>query len=285
VSSAEVAVPAKAQLGEGPTWDTAAGRLLWVDILGSNVHAYDPESGTDSVLIHTDKHVGAAKPRTGGGMVVNLRDGIGLYDPDGSFRMLADLTADGVRGNEAMIAPDGSLWAGTMRYDQAPGGGRLYRIDPSGAVTTLIDSVTISNGTGWSLDERLVYYVDTPTHRIDVFDADGPEIRNRRTFVEIATPGSPDGLAIDADGCLWLALYGGGSVRRYTPEGRLDKTIEVPTEKTTSCAFGGRDLRDLYITSARSDDPTDGRPDDPLAGALFVVPDAGQGLPSPTFAG
>jgi sugar lactone lactonase YvrE len=273
----EVAVPARAELGEGPTWDAAAGHLLWVDILGSEVHAYDPGSATDRLLFRTGTHVGAAKPRAGGGFAVNLRDGVGLYEPDGAFRMLADLSVDGVRGNEAMVAPDGSLWAGTMRYDQRTGGGRLYRVGPDGAVTTLIDEVTISNGTGWSLDRRLVYYVDTPTGRIDMFDADGPGLANRRVFVEIDGPGRPDGLTVDADGCVWVALYRGGGVHRYTPDGRLDRTVEVPAANTTSCAFGGADLRDLYITSAASGDE--------LGGALFVAPGIGQGRPSPPFAG
>ena len=277
MKTVEVAVPARAELGEGPTWDPAAGHLLWVDILAAEVHAYDPGSGADRLLVRTESHVGAAKPRAGGGLAVNLRDGVGLYEPDGAFRMLADLAADGVRGNEAMVAPDGSLWAGTMRYDQRPGGGKLYRVDPSGMVTTLIDAVTISNGTGWSLDERLVYYVDTPTGRVDVFDADWPGIGNRRVFVEIDGPGKPDGLTVDADGCVWVALYGGGSVRRYTPDGRLDQTVEVPAVNPTSCVFGGPDLRDLYITSAASDDEQ--------AGSVFVAAGIGQGRPQPNFAG
>jgi sugar lactone lactonase YvrE len=278
MSTVEVAVEARAQLGEGPTWDPAAGHLLWVDILSAEVHAYDPGPGADRLLLRTETHVGAVKPRAGGGYVVNLRDGIGLYEADGAFRMLADLAVAGVRGNEAVVAPDGSLWAGTMRYDQRTGGGKLYRIGPDGAVTTLIDEVTISNGTGWSLDGRLVYYVDTPTRRIDVFDAAGShELTNRRAFVEIDGPGKPDGLTVDADGCVWVALYGGGAVHRYTPDGRLDRTVEVPAANTTSCAFGGAELRDLYITSAASDDA--------LAGALFVAPGIGQGIPSPAFAG
>jgi sugar lactone lactonase YvrE len=282
----EVAVAAHARLGEGPTWDAAGDRLLWVDIVAAEVHAYDPATGTDRLLIRTDTHVGAAKPRATGGIVVNLRDGIGCYEPGGSFRMFADLTADGVRGNDAAVAPDGALWAGTMRYDKAPGGGRLYRVDPGGDVTTMLDDVTISNGIGWSLDGRLMYYIDTPTGRIDVFDVDGKDPRNRRVFADVDHPAPPDGLTVDADGCVWTALYGGGRVHRYTPDGRLDRVVEVPAPKTTACAFGGPGLRDLYITTARSDDPDNEPPlDESLDGALFVLPAAGQGLPSPAFAG
>jgi sugar lactone lactonase YvrE len=298
-ASLEVAFAAQARLGEGPTWDPAERRLLWVDILRAEVHAYDPASGADSLLIRTDSHVGAAKPRAGGGIVANLRDGIGCYEPDGSFRMLADLAVPGVRGNDAAVAPDGSLWAGTMRYDFAPGGGRLYHIGPNGDVTTVLDGVTISNGIGWSPDGRLMYYIDTPTGRIDVLDvvtdvagaagvsgAKGANVRNRRAFVDVDHPAPPDGLTVDADGCVWTALYGGGRVHRYTPDGRLDRVVEVPAPNTTACAFGGPDLRDLYITTARSDDPEIEPPlDESRAGALFVLPDAGQGLPSPAFAG
>lgn len=293
-ASLEVAVAAKARLGEGPTWDPAGRRLLWVDIVAAEVHAYDPASGADSLLIGTGSHVGAAKPRAGGGIVANLRDGIGCYEPDGTFRMIADLAVPGVRGNDAAVAPDGSLWAGTMRYDKATGGGRLYRIGPDGDATTVLDDVTISNGIGWSPDGRLMYYIDTPTGRVDVFDA-GPDgvaagggaaVRNRRVFVDVGQPAPPDGLTVDADGCVWTALWSGGRVHRYTPDGRLDRVVEVPAPKTTACAFGGPDLRDLYITTARSDDPdTEPPPDESLAGALFVLPDAGQGLPSPAFAG
>ncbi|GAA2108866.1 SMP-30/gluconolactonase/LRE family protein [Actinomadura alba] len=277
----EVAVAAGAELAEGPTWDPATGRLIWVDILGCMIHTYDPGTGQDASR-GTDQHVGAAKPREEGGLVVNLRDGIGLYEPEGTFRWLAELAREGVRGNDAAIAPDRSLWAGTMRYDQVPGGGALYRVAPGGEVTTILDDVTISNGLGWSPDERLMYYIDTPTGRVDVFDYHGETVTNRRPFTlagEAAGdgPGLPDGLTVDADGCVWVALYGGGRVHRYTPSGQLDRVIEAPAANTTACAFGGRDLTDLYITSARSDEP--------LSGSVFVVPDAGQGLPSPAYAG
>jgi sugar lactone lactonase YvrE len=273
----EVALPVRAELGEGPTWDDAARKLVWVDILGREVHAYDPATGADTVR-RTEQHVGAAKPRAGGGLVVNLRDGVGLYDPDGSFRWLARFAVDGCRGNDAAVGPDGALWTGTMRYDEAPGGGCLRRVAPDGGVVTVLDDVTVSNGIAWSPDGRLMYYVDTPTGRIDVFDFDRrPE--GRRTFADV--PGSPDGLTVDADGCVWVALWGGGRVLRYSPAGTLDRAVEVPTPQTTACAFGGPGLRDLYVTTAVTGAP----PGDPQAGMLFVVPDAAQGLPSPSFPG
>ncbi|WP_101254199.1 SMP-30/gluconolactonase/LRE family protein [Streptomyces barkulensis] len=278
----EVAVRQGALLGEGPTWDAERERLVWVDILASRVHTYAPADGRRTVLA-TEQHVGAAKPRAGGGLVVNLRDGVGLYDGDGSFSWLRREPVAGRRGNDAAVAPDGALWAGTMAYDERPGGGTLSRVAPDGSAVTVLADVGISNGTGWSPDGRLMYYIDTPTRRIDVFDTDGPEILGRRTLARIEEgAGFPDGLTVDAEGCVWVALWGGGAVRRYTPDGRLDRTVAVPASNTTSCAFGGPGLRDLYITTARTGaDPAA----EPLAGSLMVLPDAGEGSAQPPFAG
>ncbi|MEV5881278.1 SMP-30/gluconolactonase/LRE family protein [Streptomyces sp. NPDC052020] len=283
----DVAVRAEAALGEGPTWDAAREVLIWVDILGSRVHTYDPATGRRTVRA-TEQHVGAAKPRAGGGLVLNLRDGVALLDPDGTFRWLCHEPVPGRRGNDAAVAPDGSLWAGTMRYDEAPGGGTLTRLTGDGTAQAVLDDVTVSNGTGWSPDGRLMYYVDTPTGRIDVFDHEDHEahqagrVAGRRPFARIEDgAGFPDGLTVDADGCVWVALWEGAAVRRYTPDGKLDRVIELPVPRVTACAFGGADLADLYITTAR----TGLAAPHPLAGSVFVVPGAGRGLPQPAFAG
>ncbi|SDK22395.1 SMP-30/gluconolactonase/LRE family protein [Streptomyces indicus] len=277
----EVAVRETAELGEGPVWDAAAGRLVWVDILGSRIHTHDPVSGRRTVRA-TGQHVGAALPRTSGGLVVNLRDGVACYEADGSFAWLARDAVPGRRGNDAAVAPDGSLWAGTMRYDEAPGGGTLTRIAPDGTTTELFGSVAVSNGIGWSPDAAFVYYVDSPTRRIDVCGFDGRLPYDRRPFVEIEPEaGYPDGLTVDADGCVWVALWDGGQVRRYTPDGRLDRVLRLPVRRPTACAFGGAGLRDLYITTARTGLA---RPH-PLSGSLLVVPDAGAGMQTPAFAG
>ncbi|MFD5032232.1 SMP-30/gluconolactonase/LRE family protein [Streptomyces sp. NPDC058405] len=278
---AEVAVRAEARLGEGPTWDAAAGRLIWVDILSSRVHTYDPAGGRRTVLA-TGQHVGAAAPRAGGGLVVNLRDGIGLYGPDGTtFSWLVHDPVPGRRGNDAAVAPDGSLWAGSMRDDETAGGGALIRVAPDGAVTEAL-TVAVGNGTGWSPDGRTMYYIDSPTRRIDRFRADGERLADRSTLATVERgAGYPDGLTVDADGCVWVALWDGGQIRRYTPRGELDRTVVLPVRRPTSCAFGGPGLRDLYITSARTGIE---RPH-PLSGSLLVLPDAGQGLPGTPFAG
>jgi len=300
----DVAVQAQATLGEGPTWDAAKSRLIWIDILGSRVNTYDPSTGRRTVMA-TEQHVGAAKPRATGGLVLNLRDGVALYDdgegsevtpapaidavpapapPPGSFRWLHHDPTPGRRANDAAVAPDGSLWAGTMRYDEAAGGGTLSRLTGDGEVTTVLDDVAVSNGTGWSPDGRLMYYIDSPTRRVDVFDvsADGQSVTNRRQLALIEEgAGFPDGLTVDADGCVWVALWDGGAVRRYTPSGTLDRTITLPTVRPTACAFGGPNLTDLYITTARVGLSAP----HPLSGSLLVVPGAGNGVAQPAFAG
>jgi sugar lactone lactonase YvrE len=284
----DVAVGAAAVLGEGPTWDGATGTLLWVDILACEVHRFDPAAGRDTVLARTPQHVGAAKPRAAGGVVVNLRDGIGRYGADGAFDWLATLGGDGVRGNDAAVDADGRLWAGTMRYDERPGGGRLYRVDPGGEVVTVLPEVSISNGIGWSPDGRRMYYVDTPTRRVDVFDVDRDTglVARRRQFIDLArAPGFPDGLAVDADGCLWVAMWDGGAVHRYTPDGVVDRVVGVPATRSTSCAFGGPGLGDLYITSATAGLDPAKLAAEPLAGSVFVLPGAGPGRPGHAFAG
>ncbi|MET7486325.1 SMP-30/gluconolactonase/LRE family protein [Streptomyces sp. NPDC005538] len=277
----EVAVRTEATLGEGPTWDAAAGRLIWIDVLGSRVHTYDPASGARTVRV-TEQHVGAAKPRVGGGLVLNLRDGIGLVDVDGAFRWLHHEPVPGRRANDAAVAPDGALWAGTMRYDEAPCGGTLSRVTGDGSVELVLDDVAVSNGTGWSPDGRLMYYVDSPTRRIDVFEYADGRVANRRRFAEIESgAGSPDGLTVDADGCVWVALWGGGAVRRYSPDGELERVIPMPVPLVTACAFGGADLTDLYVTTAR----VGLEAPHPVAGSLLVVPGAGKGLAQAAFAG
>lgn len=287
VTELDIALRARPVLGEGPTWDVGSDSLVWVDILGSEVHRFRPGPGTDEVT-PVPQHVGAAKPRTNGGLVLNLRDGIGLLGPAGDLTWLVYWAREGMRGNDAAVDPAGRLWAGTMRYDQAAGGGFLARVEPGGRATVVLPSVSISNGTGWSPDERLMYYIDTPTGRIDVFDYDVAtgDVRDRRPFVEVTdTDGKPDGMCVDADGCVWVAVNGGGQVRRYTPEGELDRTVRVPAHQVSACCFGGPHLSDLYVTTGREGFTDEQATTQPLAGCLFVARDVSPGLPTPRFPG
>jgi sugar lactone lactonase YvrE len=185
--------------------------------------------------------------------------------------------------NEGGCDPDGRFWCGSMAYDQAPGRGALYRLDPDGAVRRILDGVTISNGLDWSPDGSLAYYDDTATHRVDVFDYDRVTgLTARRPFVRLPDDGNPDGLTVDAEGGVWVALFGGGAVHRYTPAGALDVVVEVPTAQVTACTFGGPRLDELFVTTSREGMAAD---DDPLAGALFRAEVGVPGLPVREFAG
>ncbi|MFE9746285.1 SMP-30/gluconolactonase/LRE family protein [Saccharothrix saharensis] len=280
--SIEVAVRAEAELGEAPTWDHASGTLLWVDVLGSEVHRYSPSRDDDAVL-EVPQHVGAAKPRSRGGLVLNLRDGVALIDRDGVKTWLVYWARDGVRGNDAAVDAAGRLWAGTMRYDEDPGGW-LARVEPSGDAKVVLDKVSVSNGIGWSPDSTLMYYVDSAERRIDVLDYDRETgaATNRRPLADVPR-GLPDGLTVDASGAIWVALWGGAALHRYTPEGALDREIELPVGQPTACCFGGTDFTDLYVTTARVG-LGEGASSE-LAGSVLVLPGVGEGLPSTAFAG
>jgi sugar lactone lactonase YvrE len=190
-----------------------------------------------------------------------------------------------MRMNEGGCDPQGRFYCGSMAYSEKPGAGTVYRLDTDGSVHTVLSEVTISNGIVWSLDGSQVYYIDTPTHRVDVFDFDAAAgtFHNRRPVVHIdPSLGSPDGMTIDAEGGLWVALWGGRAVHRYTPDGVLDAVIEVPASQVTACAFGGPDLDRLYITTSRRDiDPAA----EPQAGALFVVTPDVHGIPVLIYGG
>lgn len=276
-----------AELGEGPMWDARSGRIAWVDILGRRVHLTDPVTGaTESV--ETPLHVGAIAPRANGGFVAALQDGFWVIG-DGLARRIATVpeSRSGLRFNDGKCDPAGRFWAGTMAYDKEPGTAALYRLDAVGRPTRVIDGVTISNGLDWSLDGSTMYYVDSPLHRIDVFDyapASG-EISNRRVAVQVPLElGTPDGLTVDADGGIWVALWGGGAVHRYL-DGRLDRVIVMPVSQPTSCAFGGPELDELYVTSAWEGLSDAERRAQPLAGALFRIRPGIRGVRARSYIG
>jgi sugar lactone lactonase YvrE len=235
------------------------------------------------------RHVGnvaaVLRPRRQGGAVIGVERGFALEDADGTLTHLDELWTDTrVRMNEGGCDPDGRFYCGSMAYDQRPGAGALYRLDPDGSVRVVLENVTISNGLEWSPDGSRAYYNDTPTQRIDVFDYDGESgLTGRRPFAEIPVEaGGPDGLTVDEEGGVWVALYGGGAVRRYTPEGVLDEVIEVPAKQVTACTFGGSGLDQLFITTSREDLKPG---EDPLAGSLFQTAVGVAGLPVRQFVG
>ncbi len=287
---AELVLDPKAELGEGPVWDARASCLWFVDILRGRVHRFDP--ATQALATYeVGCMVGAVAPTEAGDLVLAVHDGFARLDlATGQVRMIAEVEADrpDQRMNDGKCDAAGRFWAGTMALDERAGAGALYRLDPDGRARPMLHHVSISNGLDWSDDGRLMYFIDSPTQSVDVFDFDlaTGAIANRRTWLRIgAVHGMPDGLTLDADGYVWVSLWGGGGVRRYAPDGRLDSVVRLPTMYPTSCTFGGPDLRDLYITTATIRLSDTERVDQPQAGGLFRCrPDVG-GRPANRFKG
>ncbi|HEY6057981.1 MAG TPA: SMP-30/gluconolactonase/LRE family protein [Candidatus Limnocylindrales bacterium] len=254
----DLAQDARATIGEGPVWDERTRRLHWVDIRAGLVHRFSPGDGSDLVL-DVGQPVGSLALGIQGGLVLAIRDGFALM-PSGSDRpaRIVDVERDlaNNRMNDGRCDPRGRFWCGTMDWDHAPGAGSLYRLeqkDGAFAVARVLGGLTISNGIDWSPDGSTLYFIDSPTQRVDMFDFDveSGAIRNRRAFVEIPSPdGLPDGLTVDSEGFVWIALFGAGAVRRYTPSGRIAAEIRLPVSLVTSLAFGGPELADLYLTTA-----------------------------------
>jgi sugar lactone lactonase YvrE len=277
------------QLGEGPVWDDRANELLRVDISKGLIHRWDPSTDKES-FIKLPGEVSAAVPRAGGGVVAAVEHQLLLLDANGDRALLAEMETGmaGNRLNDCRCDARGRLWAGTMSKDRHRGEAALYRVDPDGSTAKVLDGTTISNGIGWSGSDELMYFIDSATQRIDVFDYElgSGTVAGRRTFVEIPlSAGLPDGLTVDAEDCVWVALFGGAAVRRYTPRGVLDAVIELPTSNITCPAFGGPDLGTLYITSARHRLSDADLVAQPLAGALFEATPGVSGRPTQAFAG
>jgi len=275
----EVVVAAGAELGEGPFWDVRSNRIVWVDIKGKAIHQTDPHTGqTESIEVPL--HVGAVAPRALGGFVAALQDGFWVIG-DGPLRRVAEVADVDLRFNDGKCDPGGRFWAGTMAYNKSAGAAALYCLDTDGTVTRVLDGVTISNGLAWSRNGDTMFYIDSPTQRIDsfTFTLSSGAIGERRTVTDIPEQvGSPDGMTIDAEGGLWVALWGGGAVHRYV-DGRLDRVVTLPVSQPTSCAFGGPDLNELYVTSAWNGLSKSQRRGQPLAGALFRIRPGVSGVP------
>ncbi|MFC4855659.1 SMP-30/gluconolactonase/LRE family protein [Actinophytocola glycyrrhizae] len=281
----DVALAGQARLAEGPVWDPRSSCLRWVDIQRGQVHRFDPASGTDT-FFEVGEDVGTVAVRAAGGLVIATTSG--LYTcPEGGGRATllhaVDTDPPGGRFNDGKADPWGRLWAGTM-LDDPPGACALYRLDPDHSLHTVATGVSCSNGLGWSPEGTTMYYIDTRTGGIDAFDHDPSTgaLSGRRRVVDVDR-GWPDGMTVDADGCLWVALWDGWGLRRYAPDGRLLTTVEVPAQRVTSCAFGGPALSTLYVTTARTGlrDFTD----QPLAGSLFAVEPGVAGLAPGEWAG
>ncbi|GAA2212223.1 SMP-30/gluconolactonase/LRE family protein [Nonomuraea monospora] len=269
-----------AEHGEGPVWSARWGGLRWVDMLAGDVLALAPDGGVRR------RHVGAVaavvRPRVSGGYVVAAERELLLADADdldAPLRSLGEAWSDpAIRMNEGGCDPDGRFYIGSMAYDASPGRGSFYVAGPDGALRVVLPGVTISNGFGFSPDGRLAYYADTTTGRVDVLDYDPQEgLSGRRPFAVVDPEhGEPDGLAVDAEGGVWVALWRGGAVHRYDPGGRLDAVVRLPVRKVTAVTFGGSGLDRLFITTSALDVDREEQPD---AGALFCADPGVRGLP------
>jgi sugar lactone lactonase YvrE len=281
---AEQLTEADAEHGEGPVWSPSWGGLRWVDTFDGDLLAL----GDDGTVTkrHLDRAIGALRPRAGGGMVVALERRFALTGAGDEELLPLDEVWDtpGVQFNDGGCDPQGRFYCGSMAVDNTPGAGTLYRLDPDGTVHVALREVTVSNGIGWSPDGGTAYYIDTPTMRVDAFDYDpGRGLSDRRPLVRFdEADGVPDGLAVDADGHLWVAMHRGGTIQRYRPDGTLDGVVEVPVRNVTACTFGGPRLDQLFITTSRRGM---GDAAEPAAGALFRADVAVTGMPAASFAG
>lgn len=287
----ELLFDSRSTLGEGPMWSVKEQALYWVDIMGCLVHRLDVASG-DHQQYDIGQEVGTVVLRQSGGFVLALRSGLYFWDPDSGLQLIEDPEPDRPdnRFNDGAVDRQGRFWAGTMAMSTSEPVGALYRLDVDHSLHKVETGVYISNGLGWSPDNRIMYYCDTTINTIWQYDFDAAtgSIENRREFVvvpEAPGEGSPDGLTIDSEGFLWSARWGGSKICRYDPDGRLEREVMIPAERVTSVVFGGPDLDELYVTTARLGLDEAGAAAQPHAGSMFRLRPGVKGLPEPEYGG
>jgi sugar lactone lactonase YvrE len=288
----ELVADVHCEVGEGPAWDPRDGSLLWVDIVPGHIYRMSAATG-ELTQITLGQEVSVAIPRTAGGYVVGVQDGLIALDrvaPGYTLSPLVEIELDmpGNLMNDCKCDTRGRLWGGTRARDWTPELGSLYRVEPDLTVTRFLDHISVSNGLGWSPDGTLLYYVDSRPGTLDVLDYDmaSGTASGRRRFADIPSAlGSPDGLCVDVEGCVWLAVLGTSALYRYAPDGSIADIVELPTAQPTSCCFGGADLGELYVTSAAVDMSESELAADPHAGGVFVLEPGVDGLPTVPFAG
>ena len=287
----ELLVDAHAQVGEGPLWDEEQQVLYWVDILSSLLYIYDPATGENRAL-DVGRHVGTVVTRASGGLMLAVREGFASFDLETQeLTLIANPEAHitGNRFNDGKCDPAGRFWAGTMAYENPTNQGSLYRLDTDLSVHKIFGDVAISNGIIWSLDRATMYYIDTLRKNVRAFDYadDTGDISNERVIINVPEEiGMPDGMAIDSDGMLWVAHYGGSCVSRWNPNtAQFLLKIDLPVTQVTACAFGGPNLDILFITSAAQELDAAELARQPLAGGLFSIKTPYQGVPSFRFGG
>lgn len=277
-------------LGEGARWDARRGELLRVDILAGRV--YRDEIGEDGGLVPVRTYqapgtVGAIAPVEGDeGWLLAAGRGFAHLSPDGSLRRLGEVAPAGTRMNDAACDPQGRFWAGTLADDQHAGGGALYRLDRDGRTELVLGGLTVSNGLGWSPDGGTMYLADSGTRVVHAFafDAERGTISGGRALATVAEEvGVPDGMTVDAAGDLWVAVFGGGRVHRYSPDGELRQALRLPAMQSTSCAFAGPALNRLYVTTATEDWSDEQRRAEPTAGLVYWFDTDATGRPAAPF--
>lgn len=284
---AEVAWQIQADLGESPVWWN--DWLYWVDINGQRLHVFSPAT-EERRSVELPEKTAAVVPRSSGGVVLGLETGLASLDAGlGNFTRLPWPAEHRIvnRFNDGKCDARGRLWIGTLGRDRAIAS--LFRVAPSHAVSQVISGVYVSNGLCWDEGLGRFYFIDSPLRTIDVFDWDAEQgtIANRRIVARLpeSEPGVPDGMTIDAEGRLWVAVFGGHGVHCIDPEsGQSLERIHVPAAKTTSCAFGGENLDELYITTAALSQGGNAAAE-PLAGSLFVCRPGVKGVSADAFAG
>ena len=289
--SPELVLDARADLGEGPAWERRSGRLYWVDIHAGHLHIFSPLDGTDH-RIDVGEYIGCVAPRRSGGLVLGLRSGfalLGLPSEKQTRLVNPEEHLPGNRFNDGKCDPAGRFLAGSMDDAEIEASGSLYSLASDGSVKTLLTGTRISNGLAWSPDQHTFYFIDTPTRLVMAYDYDLATggIANPRPVVSVPSGlGWPDGMTSDAEGMLWVAMWGGARLTRWNPAtGQLLAEITLPALNVTSCCFGGPDLADLYVTSARKGMNAGQLAQYPLSGGLFRVQTGIQGMPTFEYGG
>lgn len=286
----EIALKADCDLGEGPIWDKVNNRIFWVNIMQGEIHWLYPATGKHSYC-KTDQLIGTIAVMENGGIIAAVQNGFATIDlKTGAVKSITEIEAElkNNRFNDGKCDTSGRFWAGTMNMVSVLNQAALYMLGTDLSIANKIQNVSIANGLAWSPDDKLFYFVDTPTNQVMAYDyeAETGNIKNGRVVIDrTSKKGYADGMTIDTEGMLWIALWDGWKVERWNPQtGKLIGIIELPVSLVTSCTFGGPDMRDLYITSARIGLTADALIDQPLAGSLFVVKNSGhQGLPVNEF--
>ena len=287
--TAECIADVKAVLGEGPVWVEREGALYWVDIKGYKVFRYTVDGGALKSW-STPYRVCSLAPRAQGGFIAGTEDGFSKVDlAEDRFIPLANPEPDRVsnRFNDGKLDRHGRFWAGTMDNDERKASGALYRLGADRRWARVDDGYRVTNGPAFSPDGRLMYHNDSARQITYVFDLDeAGEASNRRTFLQFEEgDGYPDGMTVDAEGCLWVAFWDGWCVRRFSPEGERIAELKMPVQRPTSCAFGGPDLDLLFVTSASIGLSGADRQSQAQAGGLFLVEPGVRGLADTPFAG